>query len=142
MKHRITIWPSKSILRYYPGELRTRAHAKNCTRMFIASLFTVEGGNNPHVHQWMKCVCKQSVIVCVHISLYTGPHNGTYILYINMHTHNRIHICMYIYIYSGIYSPLPIYTHAYLHTIKSNSAVRSEVLTCCNMDELGKHNAG
>ena len=42
-----------------------------------------------------------------------------------------MYICVYIYVcvYRGICSPLPVYTHVYLHTVKSNSAVRSEVLT-------------
>ena len=51
-------------------------------------------------------------------------------VYIYIYIHARTQWNIYIMEYSGIYVPLPIYTHRYIHTIKYHSAIRrSEVVT-------------
>ena len=41
VKHRVTVWPSNSTLRYIPKKSETYVHAKICTQMFIATLFII-----------------------------------------------------------------------------------------------------
>ena len=60
---------------------------------------------------WNECIN-----VCMFPSIYT-----------------RTHTMEYIYIW--IYSPLPIYIHAYIHTVKSNSAVR-RATTWMNLENI------
>ena len=43
--------PASPLLGFYPREMKTYVHTKTYTRMFIATLFIVQSGNNPNIYQ-------------------------------------------------------------------------------------------
>lgn len=51
VKYMLTIWPSNSICRCYPSEMKAHVSSQTYTWMFITALFWIVKAGNVYVHQ-------------------------------------------------------------------------------------------
>ena len=61
VKHRVTIWPSNSTLRYLPNRMKTYVNTKTCTQMFLAAFFYNKKSKTNRVFQMVKDRCIISI---------------------------------------------------------------------------------